>query len=200
MGKAMDLFKEILCGDLDNREQVKNERSRGRQVHPYAKHITRVCDHMIRNRPSDHEGMYILEESYYSYPGQDMQIKPLFFYVKERGDTILLHSVAVPERLDPAEVINANTDLYFDFEELHIKESFGAAEYVMVENIFFTVNHPCDFGGGITFRLVETLHKDGLSVMEITKKDGVMITPYDTPLQYKKFDTPLPEDFLRYKE
>ena len=56
MGKAMDLFKEILCGDLDNRQQVANERALGKQVHPYAKHITRICDHRVKHRPEGHQG------------------------------------------------------------------------------------------------------------------------------------------------
>ena len=200
MGKAMDLFKEILCGDLDNRQQVANERALGKQIHPYAKHVTRVCDHRVKHRPEGHEGMYVLEESYYVYPGQEAQIKPLFFYLREQEDTVLLQSLVVPERWDHKEVVNSNESLSFEFEELVINERFGTAEYVMVEDIFFTVNHPCDFGGGITFRLVETLHRDGLSVMEITKKDGVIITPYDTPLEYKKYTEPLPSGFLDYTQ
>ena len=196
MGKAMDLFEEILCGDLDNRAQVEKERQAGKQVHPYAKHITRMMDHKIKNIPDGHEGRYVLEESYYTYPGQETQVKPLLFYLKEKGDTILLHSIAVPERLELTEVVNDNDQLIFEFDELKVKEVFGAAQYVMVDNLFFTVDHPCDFGGGVTFRLVEMLTKDGLMVMEIYKKDGKIMTPYDTPLQYVKYEEPLPDGFL----
>lgn len=186
MDTILKKFTEILCGTLDNQAQVDEERKNGQQIHPYAKHVTDVIDHKIINRPSDHEGMYILEESYYIHPGkEEMEIKPLLFYLRSDGvSKALLNSVQIPERFDKAEVVNANESLEFDFHELKLRP-FGTAEYTLHEGGYFTVDHTADMGGGVIFRLIETLSKEGLEVMELVHKNGQKLTPYDTPILYK---------------
>ncbi len=180
-------FVEILSGTLDNIDQVIEEKASGNQVHPYAKHVTSDCTHIVRNFPEDDRGRYILEESYYTYPGEEMIIKPLLFYVTEKEGTVYLNSVTVPERLDPAKVINANKELFFEHDELHIKPTFGAAPYKFnPEKRHFTTDHKCEFMPGLHFRLTETLEHGKLSVMETWIKDGVVTTPYNTPIIYIK--------------
>ena len=188
MDHILQKFTQILCGTLDNQEQIDAEQAAGKQVHPYAKHVTAICDHKIINRPADHEGIYILEESYYVYPGKEMDIKPLLFYMRSDGKSkALLQSVQIPEHLDKAAVVNTNEDLVLDFNELSIRP-FGVAEYTLFElpdGDVFLVNHIAHMGNGVTFQLTETLSKEGLSVMETVKKNGQLLTPYDTPIFYK---------------
>ncbi len=188
MDHILKKFQEILCGSLDNQEQIDAELIEGKQIHPYAKHVTAVCDHKIINRPDGHEGMYVLEESYYKYPGkEEMELKPLFFYIRSDGDLkALLQSVQIPPHINKEDATNDNDELVFDWNELEFR-NFGVAEYVWDEEIQgFKVDHEADMGGGITFRLIETLNMEGLQVMELVHKDGVKITPYDTPLLYKR--------------
>ncbi len=187
MNATLKKFAEILCGTLDNQKQIDAEIAAGKQIHPYAKHVTDVCDHRIINRPEGHPGIYILEESYYVKPGQsETEIKPLFFYITVKGDnSVLLHSIQVPLHMKPEEVINANDDLVFDFNELEMRP-WGPAEYTWHEDKHcFTVDHE-DPINGIVFRLTETLKEGELFVMELVHKDGVKITPYDTPIHYIK--------------
>lgn len=187
MTKGIELFKEILIGDLDNSEQIAAEKAEGQQLHPYAKHVTRDCTHIVKNKPNNLHGIYILEESYYTYPGKETEIKPLIFFVEPDGEnSVRLHSMKVPTRLDPAEVVNSNDELYFDYDELEANERFKSALYQYHEGDYFTVNHPCDFGNGLKFTLIETLTKDYLQVMELLEKDGQQLTPYDTPLMYRR--------------
>jgi len=181
----LDKFVQILCGTLDNKAQVDQEVAANNQVHPYAVHVTAVCNHKIINRPEDHEGLYILEESYYTYPGKELDIKPLLFYVRADGNKVLLNSVQIPPHLNKADVINANQDLIFDWNDLKLRP-FGTAEYVYHEEGHFTVDHEADMGDGLTFRLIETLSTEGLNVMELVHKDGVKLTPYDTPILYRR--------------
>lgn len=188
MEPILKKFADILCGTLDNQAQVDAELAAGKQIHKYAKHVTAICDHKIINRPKSHPGIYILEESYYINPGQnEIEIKPLFFYITvgEKKNTALLHSMQVPMHIKPEEAINANEDLVFDFHEIEMR-AWGPAEYTWHETEqYFTVDHedPID---GITFRLIETLKEGELFVMELVHKDGVKLTPYDTPLHYIK--------------
>jgi len=181
----LEKFVKILCGTLDNKAQVDQELADGNQVHPYAKHVTAVCDHKIINRPKDHEGLYILEESYYTYPGKELDIKPLLFHLRSDGNKVLLNSVQIPVHLKKADVINANESLVLDWNELELRP-FGTAEYMYHEEGHFTVDHEADMGDGLTFRLIETLSMDGLDVMELVHKNGVKLTPYDTPILYRR--------------
>jgi len=188
MKPILKKFADILCGTLDNQAQIDAEIANGKQIHPYAKHVTAVCDHRIINRPQGHPGIYILEESYYVKPGQiETEVKPLFFYITAKGkNSALLHSMQVPLHMKPEEVINANKDLVFDFNELEMRP-WGPAEYTWHEDKqYFTVDHEDSIGPGMTFRLTETLKQGELFVMELVKKDGVKLTPYDTPIHYIK--------------
>ena len=198
MGKTIELFKEILCGDLDNRDQVMAERQAGQQIHPYAKHITRMFDDIISDKPENLPGEFVLEESYYTYPGKPTEIKPLLFYIREEGDTILLQSLVVPQHMDKSDVYNGNPELHFSMADLEVNDKFGTAAYQLQEDYSFKVDHPCDFGNGVKFRLTERLSKDGLEVMELYEKNGLKLTPYDTPLVYIKYNEELPAGFFDY--
>lgn len=186
MDHILKQFAKVLCGTLDNQAQVDAEIVKGKQIHPYAKHVTDICDEKIINRPPGHEGMYILEESYYIYPGKtEMELKPLLFYMRSDGKSkALLQSVQIPLHISKEEATNANENLILNWNDLEFR-NFGVAEYTMQQDGSFKVDHEADMGGGITFRLIETLTEEGLEVMELVHRDGVKITPYDTPIEYK---------------
>ncbi len=186
MDKILKRFTDILCGTLDNKAQIEAEKKAGEQVHPYAKHVTDLFSHRVLNRPKKHEGIYVLEESYYTYPGEETSIKPLLFYLRSDGKRkVFLQSVQIPERFNLEDATNANEAFVLDYNELSIRP-FGIAEYALMETDEFTTNHIGVVGQGITFQLTETLSGHQLSVMEILRKDGVNLTPYDTPIIYKK--------------
>jgi len=187
MDKVLKRFTEILCGTLDNQEQVDKERAQGKQLHPYAKHITDICDHVLINRPVGHDGIYVLEESYYTYPGKKVDIKPLIFYLRSDGRSkVFLESIKAPH-LDPTSITNDNDNLVLDYDKL-VVGPFGVAEYTLQVTDQFTVNHIADLGNGLTFQLTETLSDGHLSVMELVRQNGVKITPYDTPIDYIKIE------------
>ena len=113
-----------------------------------------------------------------------MELKPLLFYVRSDGRSkALLNSVQIPEKYSKEEATNDNEDFIMDFHELKLRP-FGTAEYELQSDGSFKVNHKADMGNGVTFQLIETLSTDGLSVMELVHKDGVKLTPYDTPILY----------------
>ncbi|MFN4147126.1 MAG: hypothetical protein ACK4GN_14970 [Runella sp.] len=181
-----DLYLSYLTGDFDNRAQVEAEQKAGKQIHPYAKHITRIITERVRNVPTDFKGVFVLEESYYKYPGQDTIIKPYIFkFELNDQQQIVLHSMAIPERIDKNTFRNANADWELDFQELKPSPSFKPAAYTKTERGFY-IKAPNDFPRGIRFTLEETIGDGFLEVMELTEKEGKRITPYDTPLMYRR--------------
>lgn len=185
MGKILDQFVEIICGDHDNSKQLSDNDKKGIRIHPYAKHITRVCNHMIENLPEDLEGIFILKESYHTYPDRPREFKPLLYFAKEVMDGVLLESLAIPDNYEGNQVTNDNATLRFDYKELLKEEKFGTARFKFHQGHFVT-DHRCDFGKGLTFRLTKKLASDRHEVMEMYLDAGESMTPYDTPLIYER--------------
>lgn len=182
--KAIDVFKTYIIGDFDNQAQIEEEKKAGKQVHPYAKHVSRRVDAKIKNLPAQMNGFYLLEESYYVYPNQaDTIVKPYLFFFEEVDDqTVRLHSMQLPKELDVKQIVNTNESLNFDYNTLKESPTFKPATYTWTSKGFY-IKATNEFPNG-SFTLEETISEDRLEVMETLIKDGKKVTPYDTPLQY----------------
>lgn len=186
--KSIDLFKKYITGDFDNKRQIAEEIKKGNQIHPLAVHVNRIADHRIKNVPKV-DGFWILEESYYTKPGQvEVEIKPYLFLFEAHGtDQIKLTPYTLPENLDKKEIKNDNPKLSFDFNQLKPSSSFKPAFYTRKDNKFY-INAPNDLPNGMKFTLIETISSTQLIVMELLEKEGKRLTPYDTPIVYDRVD------------
>lgn len=183
---AYDYFKDVLCGTFDNHNQVEAERKAGKQIHPLAKHVTALANPKIKNLPTDLNGYFILEESYYTYEDKPKEVKPYLFFIERVSDTqIRLSSYAMPTDIPKADIRSDNPSFSLDFKTISVSKTFKPAVYTLADGKF-TVNHPTDLGKGMTFTLIETLAKDRLEVMELLEKNGKHLTPYDTPIIYDR--------------
>jgi hypothetical protein len=183
---AYAYFKDVLCGEFDNKKQVESERKNGKQIHPFAKHVTAIADKKIKNLPADLAGYFILEESYYTYEGKPLEIKPYLFFIEKVSDSqIKLSSYSMPTDVPKADIRNNNAAFSLDFKTIGVSKTFKPAIYTLADGKF-TVNHPTDLGNGMTFTLIETLTKNRLEVMELLEKNGKKLTPYNTPIIYER--------------
>lgn len=183
---AYAYFKDVLCGTFDNSNQVEAERKTGKQIHPQAKHVTALANAKIKNLPTDLNGYFVLEESYYTYEGKPMEIKPYLFFIEPVSDTqIKLSSYMMPTDIPKADIRNDNPNFSLDFKTISGSKTFKPAIYTLADGTF-TVNHPTDLGNGMTFTLIETLTKNRLEVMELLEKNGKRLTPYETPIIYER--------------
>lgn len=182
--RDLDIYLSYLVGDFDNQAQIDAEIKAGKQIHPFAKHITRIIQERVNNIPANFKGVFVLEESYYKYPDKDTLIKPYIFLFKEsdKGE-VLLNSMAIPSRIDKNSFRNSNKDWKLDFNELKPSPTFSQATYRKVKGGFY-INHTVNLPNDMTFTLEETIGKKGLTVMETPKKNGVSLASYDTPIQY----------------
>lgn len=186
--KPFDLYKQYIQGDLDNREQIEEQRKAGKQLHPSAKHVNRLFDAKITNKPANYQGFYILEESYYVYPykPQDTIIKPYLFWFTEENGAVKLHSMQLPKDIPAKDIRNDNATLTFDYNALKLSPSFKPAAYSYdAASESFSIKAVNEFPGG-SFTLEETIAKDTFTVMELLIKDGKQITPYSMPIIYKR--------------
>jgi hypothetical protein len=188
--RTIDLFREVITGDFDNSKQVAEEITAGKQIHPLAKHVNRIADNKIEGLPIPHiqNNFWIIEESYYEYPGKPMDVKPyLFNFSQGENNTVILKVYQFPAGIKKEDIKNSNENLKLKFTELVPSPTFKGAVYTYnkVDNTF-TTNAPNELGNGIKFTLTETLGKDKLIVMELVEKEGKRLTPYDTPIIYDR--------------
>lgn len=188
--RPIDIFREVITGDFDNSRQVAEEQSAGKQVHPLARHVNRVADSKIDGLPQTNlsSSFWIIEESYYEYPGKPLEIKPYLFRFSQGADnTVDLQVFQFPPHFKKEEIKNSNGSLRLNFADLKPSPSFKGATYTYhPENGTFTTNTPNDLGNGMKFTLTETLSKTQLIVMELLEKNGQRLTPYDTPIIYDR--------------
>lgn len=183
--RTIDLFETYITGDFTNQRQVEAEVKAGKQVHPLARHVNRRADAKIQNAPP-RDGFWLLEESYYEYPGKPLEAKPYLFFFEAVGDTAVRLSVyKFPENLPPDALKNGNANLRMNFSDLNPSPTFKGALYQRRGDTF-TTHAPNDLGNGMRFTLIETFTKDRLEVMELLEKNGQRLTPYDTPIVYDR--------------
>ncbi len=188
--RTIDIFQKVITGDFDNSTQVAEEIAMGKQTHPLAKHVNRVIDAKIEGLPNPRvkSDFWVLEESYYEYPGKPKEIKPYLFHFKQgEKATVELEVYQFPSNYKKEELTNANPNLQFKLADLKLSPTFkGATYYYDKEKKIFTTNSVNDLGNGMKFTLTETLSLSKLIVMELLEKDGKRITPYDTPIIYDR--------------
>ena len=68
--------------NLDNKDQFEKI-SKTNPQYPYAKHINTICNSKIANRPNGFEGVFMIEESYYSVQGTTRSSSHLFLFMEE---------------------------------------------------------------------------------------------------------------------
>lgn len=186
----VELFKLYITGDFSNWNQIMTEREKGRQVHPFALHINRLADHVVKNRPQDLRGFFVIEESYYSFPNRGAtSVAPHLFFFREldTGD-VELWSMTLPKNLAPTEIRTSNKTLSFDFSEVGISPTFPPTTYSFdpATRTFF-LDREVDLGSGRTFRLTETISPDRLDVLELLKVNGKPAGAYTDPIVYDRF-------------
>jgi hypothetical protein len=185
---AIERFKTYITGDFDNRRQVEEERRQGQQEHPFAVHINRIGDGKIEGAPP-RKGFWIIEESYYTYPGKPVTINHHLFFFEDAGTrSVRLYAYELPSSLPMADLRNDNPRLRISFAELRVSPRFKPAEYQFDGQATFTLHAANTWDNGMTFTLIEKFTPGRLEVMELLEKDGKRLTAYGTPIVYERRD------------
>jgi hypothetical protein len=185
MINLIGLFESYIVGNFSNIYQVRNELTQGQQQHPYAQHINRKINHLIKNRPQNETGFYLLEESIYQQDGITTLKPHIFYFDMNRHGKVVLNSFKHPKNFSIDELKNSNTSLWFDYNELELS-SFKPLTYEFSEEVGFWGESISVLGEGKVFRLQEVISKDYLEVMEEMSINGNIVTAYKTPIMYEK--------------
>lgn len=181
MGKLNE-FVDILIGSFNNAEQFEIMKKNDK-VFPYAEHVNSICNNKIINLPDNFNGIFMVEESYYTGNGNTHATPHLFLFTEEEG-RVKLTSYELPDGYDK------NTFTYknlkeIDFNNLKISEKFTPAVYVE-KNGVWEGGSTSMFSPILKFTLFERFSKECLEVSESMEVNGNRTFGYDDPILYKR--------------
>ena len=180
---VLNEFMELLSGHFDNSKQFEKMKKEGK-VFPLARHINTVCNDRIDNIPAGFNGIFMLEESYYTTDGRTHASPHLFLFTEGEDGSVKLSSYDMPKGYD-------NDSFTFerlgrlDFKSLQPSVKFTPAVYRFKDG--------CWEGGSVSmfspvlkFTLFERFSRDRLEVSETMEVNGKRTFGYDDPIIYKR--------------
>lgn len=177
-------FIGLLTGSFNNSEQYEIMKNDGIEF-PFAEHVNTVCNDKIRNLPSDFNGIFMVEESYYTSGGKTHASPHLFLFTRE-PDGIKLTSYETPDEYNKDTFTYENlTDL--DFHGLKLSEKFNPALYTEKDGVW-EGGSTSMFSPVLKFTLFERFSKECLEVSEIMEVNGKRTFGYDNPIIYKRVE------------
>lgn len=175
-------FINLLTGTFNNSEQFQNIKNINKEF-PYAEHVNSICNDKIINLPSDFEGVFMVEESYYTVNGNTHATPHLFLFTEEQNG-IKLTSYNIPDGYDKNNFTYKNIKK-IDFSELKLSEKFTPAIYVE-KNGIWEGGSTSMFSPVLKFTLFERFSKECLEVSESMEVNGKKTFGYDEPIFYKR--------------
>lgn len=175
-------FIDLLVGDFDNLEQYNQIHPQNNKF-PFAKHKNTIINHKIKNLPSDFDGIFMLEESYYTINSQQQSLPHLFLFELKK-EQVILNSYEIPEGFDK-KTFNYQNVKELDYTKLVLSPKFTPAIY-QKKNDQWEGGSISQFSPQVTFKLWECFSKDSLEVAEVMEANGKKIFGYEVPIIYKR--------------
>lgn len=183
MENTLKEFTAMLCGSFDNHEQYDEMTAKGEKSFPFARHVNTVCNDRIKGLPEGFEGIFVLEESYYTI-GDNTNAMPHLFHFTMEGDSVKLSSYELPEGIDK-KTLNYESLPTLDYSMLKVSEKFTPALYKECDGAWEGGSESM-FSPVVRFKLWERFSKECLEVSEIIEVNGKRTFGYDVPLLYKR--------------
>lgn len=176
-------FMALLTGEFDNREQYEKKLAAGESKFPYAEHVNTACNDKISELPDDFEGVFMIEESYYTSDGQTHAAPHLFLFAEEE-DGIRLTSYDIPEGY------GKDSFTYKEFKgapysSLKPSQKFTPALYRWKDGAW-EGGSVSMFTPVLKFTLFERFSEEVLEVTESMEVNGKKTFGYDEPIFYRR--------------
>ena len=145
--------------------------------------INTICNSKIANLPNGFEGVFMIEESYYSVQGTTRSSSHLFLFMEE-SNSIKLISYEIPEGYDKK---NFTYKMFkgADYDQLKCSAKFTPA--------FFRKSGDIWEGGSVSmfspvlkFSLHEKVHWKSIGSIRVHGSNGKRTFGYDEPIIYKR--------------
>ena len=172
----------LLTGHFDNKAQFEEKEKAGESF-PYARHVNTVCNDKITNLPADFEGLFVVEESYYTGNGSTHAAPHLFLFTQE-GKDVKLTSYEIPQGYDK-DTFTYDQLGEVDYNQLKVSEKFTPALYRKVDGVW-EGGSVSMFSPVLKFNLFERFSPEVLEVTESMEVNGKRTFGYDEPILYRR--------------
>lgn len=179
--RKMDKFLEFMTGHFDNSRQLEEYEKINLEGFPRAEHVNTVCNDKITGLPADFNGVFVLEESYYTTNGRTNAMPHLFLFT-EVPEGIKLTSYEMPKEYSKDDFTYDNLK-EIPYDSLLISEKFTPLIY-REENGEYRGESVSMFSPVTKFTLSEIIREDQLIVSETFEVNGKRTFGYDYPLVY----------------
>ena len=176
-------FVELLTGSFDNREQYEQMQKEGNQTFPLARHVNTACNDKITGLPQDFDGVFVLEESYYTV-GERTNASPHLFLFTMEGEAVKLTSYEMPEGYDKDSFTYQQLKPVA-FDALKPSAKFTPALYHECDGVWEGGSESM-FSPVLKFTLFERFSNEGLEVSESMEVNGKRTFGYDVPILYRR--------------
>lgn len=180
--RKLDTFVGLLTGKFNNQEQFNTMKEKNIEF-PFAEHVNTACNDKIQNLPADFQGIFMVEESYYTAKGNTHSSPHLFLFTEEDGG-IKLTSYEIPAGYDK-KTFTYEKMKEVEYSDLKLSEKFTPAVYKEV-NGTWEGGSVSMFSPVLRFTLFERFSKDCLEVSESMEVNGKRTFGYDDPILYKR--------------
>lgn len=178
----LEEFINLITGEFDNTEQLKSLNNSIKDF-PLAQHINTVCNEKIENLPIEFDGIFIVEESYYTINGKKKNSPHLFLFTQHKED-IILTSYDIPKEYSQKDFTYKNINK-IDFNALKQSKKFNPCVFKYKDGVFEGKSESM-FTDTMKFTLHEKFSKDELQVSESIFVNGKRTFGYDIPIIYKR--------------
>lgn len=182
MDKLQD-FVAVLAGCFDNSRQFRDLQEKGIKDFPFAKHINTVCNDKIVNLPENFQGIFLVEESYYT-SGDKTNAAPHLFLFTEVPQGVMLTSYEIPQGYDKNTFTYENMGLV-EYGQLKVSEKFTPAVYQWKDSVW-EGGSVSMFSPVLKFTLFERFSRERLEVTEWMEVNGKRTFGYDEPILYER--------------
>lgn len=176
-------FVELLTGSFDNREQYEQMQREGNKTFPLARHVNTACNDKITGLPQDFDGVFVLEESYYTV-GERTNVSPHLFLFTMEGEAVKLTSYEMPEGYDKDRFTYQQLKPVA-FDALKPSAKFTPALYHERDGVWEGGSESM-FSPVLKFTLFERFSNEGLEVSESMEVNGKRTFGYDVPILYRR--------------
>lgn len=178
--RKLESFVQLLSGRFNNAAQYEAKKGEG---FPYAEHVNTPCNHKIRGLPADFDGVFLLEESYYTTDGRTHASPHLFLFTEE-AEGVRLTSYEVPDAC-PKDCLTAEKLPELDYADLRPSAKFTPALYTEHDGVW-EGGSTSMFTPALKFTLFERFSPEALEVSEQMEMNGRRTFGYDEPILYKR--------------
>ena len=183
----LEIFINQLCGVFSNENQINEELLLGESKHPKAKHINGICNDKMINLPSNFNGYFVIEESYYEQGNRKNILPHLFLFTLNEDNNVVLTSYDIPNDISKEDFRNDNENLIIDYQKLTISSKFNPMIYTEKDGVY-EGKSVSNFTSEIEFTLEEKIENNKMYVSEVFRKNGKITFGFIDPIIYEKIN------------